>query len=269
MDEVNTGLFNFVSVPQSYREFLQPAVFDPWAQELLGFVPPARGSVILDVAAGTGAVAHAAAQVAGPSGRVIASDVSPLMLADTGSAQTADRAPVEVLVGPAEQLSLPEASVDVAYCQQGLQFMPDRRAVMAELHRVLRPGGVVGVAVWAEGTRPEPFDTYARILRAHGVAEPYPDAYDTPVVTMSEQAIGDLLNDAGFAEITVHTVTLSLTWPEPQAAASGLLGSSYGPTVASLEPAQQDALFSALVREVSRNQPEVTMTAVLGRGTAG
>lgn len=266
MSDTESGLFNVTSVPDGYRQYLQPAVFDPWARELLAFAPPASGDVILDVAAGTGAVAHAASDIAGPGGRVVASDISPLMLAESRQERTDDRAAVESLESPADHLALPDGSVDVVYCQQGMQFMPDRHAVMAEILRVLRPGGVVGIAVWSNGTPPEPFDSYARILRAHNIPEPYPSAYDTSAVTMSESEIEFLLRSAGYREPTVLTVELPLVWPEPESAAFGITGSTYGPAVASLSRAEQEEVFASIVKEASGEKPHAVMRAVLGRG---
>ena len=52
MNDPDPGLFNFTSVPDGYRQYLQPVVFDPWARELLAFVPPSRGDVVLDVRGG-------------------------------------------------------------------------------------------------------------------------------------------------------------------------------------------------------------------------
>jgi SAM-dependent methyltransferase len=117
MRDPEPGLFDFTSVPDGYRHYLQPAVFDPWARELLAFAPPSTGDVVLDVASGTGAVAHAAAPLVGPRGQVIASDVSPPMLAAVPLEATADRAAVEPLEIPTD-------------CQQGLQFMADRDIVI-------------------------------------------------------------------------------------------------------------------------------------------
>jgi ubiquinone/menaquinone biosynthesis C-methylase UbiE len=268
VSESQSGLFNVASVPDGYRQYLQPAVFDPWARELLAFVPPPPGGVVLDIAAGTGAVAHAAAKVVGPGGRVIAADVSPLMLAGTGLAPADDRAAVDVLECPADRLALPDASVDAAYCQQGLQFMEDRAAVMGEARRVLRSGGVAGIAVWSDTKRPEPFDTYARILQEQDVPEPYPGAFDTSKVTLSERAIESLLVAAGFAQPSVRTVELELAWPDPRAAAFGIMGSSYGPAVASLTPQFREAVLAAIMTEFSDRRLRATMVAVFGRGTA-
>jgi ubiquinone/menaquinone biosynthesis C-methylase UbiE len=267
MSEPEPGLFNFTSVPDGYRRYLQPAVFDPWARELLAFVVPSRGDVVLDVAAGTGAVAHAAAPVVGPGGRVIASDVSPLMLAGVRSEATDDRAAVEPLESPADHLALPDGVVDVVYCQQGLQFMPDRHAVITDMLRVLRPGGALGIAVWSDQGPPEPFASYARILQEHGVPEPYPNAYDTSVVTMSESDIEHLLTTRGSEQTTVRSVEVPLVWPEPRWAALGITGSTYGPTVAALGRSQQEAVFAAIEEQASRETP-VIMKAVLGRAVA-
>lgn len=268
MSNPDPGLFNFTSVPDGYRRYLQPTIFDPWARELLAFVPPLSGNVVLDVAAGTGAVARAAAQILGPSGRVIASDVSPLMLDGVALEAADDRAVVEPLESPADHLALPDGVVDAVYCQQGLQFMPDRPAAMTEMLRVLRPGGSLGIAVWSDETPPEPFASYARILQEHGVPEPYPNAYDTSVVSMSESEIDLLLTTLRCERTTVRTVEVPLHWPEPRWAALGITGSTYGPTVASLGRPEQEAVFAAIASQVG-GCPSVIMRAVLGRAIAG
>lgn len=268
MSDSEPALFNFTSVPDGYRHYLQPAVFDPWARVLLAFVPPSIGDVVLDVAAGTGAVAHAAALLVGAGGRVIASDVSPLMLAEVQLTATDERSAVEPLESPAGHLALPDGVVDVVYCQQGLQFMSDRAAVMAEMARVLRPGGAIGVAVWSDQGPPEPFASYARILQDHGVAEPYPNAYDTSVVTMSEGEIEGLLTAVGAARSIVRTVEIPLHWPNPRQASLGITGSTYGPTVAALGRHDQEAVFAAIEERAGR-KPPMTMKAVLGRTVVG
>jgi SAM-dependent methyltransferase len=267
MSDREPGLFNFTSVPDGYRRFLQPVVFDTWARKLLSVVPVSPGDVVLDVAAGTGAVAHAAAAMVGPDGRVIAADVSPLMLAEVRLEATNDRAAVEPLVSPADHLALPDGSVDAAYCQQGLQFMPDRQAVVTEILRVLRPGGSLGVAVWSDQQPPEPFASYARLLQEHSVPEPYPNAYDTSIVTMSEVQIEDVLTSAGAERIAVCTVEAPILWPEPRWAALGITGSTYGPTVAALSQTEQETLFAAIEDEFSRS-PHVTMKVVMGHAVA-
>ncbi len=58
------------SVPDGYREYLEPVIFRPWTNLLLARVELAEGQTVLDVAAGTGVVSREAAQRVGPQGRV-------------------------------------------------------------------------------------------------------------------------------------------------------------------------------------------------------
>src|SRR5665213_1614165 len=73
------------SVANNYREYLEPVIFRPWAELLVDFVGPNKGQTVLDIAAGTGVVSRVAARRTGPGSRVIASDVSPAMLAQVAN----------------------------------------------------------------------------------------------------------------------------------------------------------------------------------------
>ena len=144
--------FGAASVAQHYEERLAPVIFEPWAEILVAATGVRRGDRILDVASGTGVVARLAARHAGRDGRVLASDVSGGMLAHAATiAVSPGAAPIEHLETSATALAVPDAAYDVVLCQQGLQFFPDAPAAAAEMRRVLRAGGVAGVAVWAAG----------------------------------------------------------------------------------------------------------------------
>jgi len=104
---------------------------------------------VLDVACGPGTVARLAAVRVGPSGQVTACDLSPAMLAVAeAKASLADAAPITYRQCPADELAVADQAFDVALCQQGLQFFPDRVAALSEMRRALQPGGRAGVSVW-------------------------------------------------------------------------------------------------------------------------
>ncbi len=130
-----------------YESFFVPAMFAPLATLVLDRVSPRPGERVLDVACGTGIVARRAARLVGDGGRVVGVDPSPAMLAVARSAAVSEDVSVEWQEGTAEALPFPDASFDLAFCQMGLQFFPDKQAGLTELHRVLVPGGRTAVSV--------------------------------------------------------------------------------------------------------------------------
>jgi SAM-dependent methyltransferase len=70
-------------------------------------------------------------------------------------------------VGAATSLPFPDASFDLVVCQQRLQLLGDRASVLAELWRVLLPGGRVAVAVWGPIERSPGFAALAGALERH------------------------------------------------------------------------------------------------------
>jgi SAM-dependent methyltransferase len=106
-------------------------VEEPAVRRLVNDLPPGRA---LDAACGTGR--HAAHLIA-RGHRVMGVDTSPAMLAHARA-----RIPEETLaVGSLVALPIPSASVDVAVCALALMHLPELRPAIAELARVLRPGG--------------------------------------------------------------------------------------------------------------------------------
>jgi arsenite methyltransferase len=111
----------------------------------LGRVEP--GSVVLDLGCGAGTDLLIAAQMTGPSGRVIGIDMTPAMLDRArDSAQEMGLENVELHESLIESLPLEDASVDVVISIGVIDLVPDRDAVFDEIDRVLRPGGRLQVA---------------------------------------------------------------------------------------------------------------------------
>jgi len=96
------------------------------------------GMTLLDVAAGTGLVTVAGVELVGPTGRVIAVDPSPGMLAELRK-----KVKVEVIEAFAEELPLPDGQADFVSMGYALRHVDDLHQVLAEYLRVLKPGGKV------------------------------------------------------------------------------------------------------------------------------
>ena len=102
----------------------------------------ATGAVVLDLGCGAGTDLLVAAQMTGPTGRVIGVDMTSAMLQRAReSAGAMGLENVELHEALIEQLPLQEASVDVVISNGVIDLVPDKDAVLDEIDRVLRPGG--------------------------------------------------------------------------------------------------------------------------------
>lgn len=113
-----------------------------FAEDALARVPLTPASRVLDVAAGTGALALAAART---GAQVLATDFSPGMVARIAVQGTAN---VEARVMDGQALDLPDAGFDAVFSIFGVIMFPDWRKGLTEMARVTRPGGYGVVATW-------------------------------------------------------------------------------------------------------------------------
>ena len=115
-------------------------------------------TTLLDVGTGTGTLAIAAVQ-RWPGVDVIAIDASSGMIEKAASVADAtlhrgERARLDLRVAFADDLPLPDTSVDVAVSSFVLQLVPNRYRALREIRRVLRPGGLFGWISWLRGSKP-------------------------------------------------------------------------------------------------------------------
>jgi len=115
-----------------------------YAEAALARVPLGPDDRILDVAAGTGALALAAART---GAEVLATDFSPGMVARIAAAGLPN---VEARVMDGQKLDLPDGGFDAAFSIFGVILFPDWRKGLAEMARVTRPGGYGVVATWQD-----------------------------------------------------------------------------------------------------------------------
>lgn len=167
-----------------------------WAEAAL----PA-GAGVLDIAAGTGALALVAARA---GARVIATDFSPAMVKSVLSHRLPN---LDARVMDGQALDLPDASFDAAFSMFGIMLFPDWRKGLAEMARVVRPGGLGLVGTWRE-----PAGAAANLLLAEKVADLLPELdLPMPVEGMNELRNPDRLRAAmtaaGFASVAIVEVT--------------------------------------------------------------
>ena len=134
----------------------------PASRSLVDACAISAGQEVLDVAAGNGNLALLAAE---EGADVVASDLAPAQV-DLGRARTeAEGVDVEWVVADAEELPFEDDRFDCSASVFGAMFAPRPELAAAELFRVVKPGGTIGLAVWGEyGMQGEVFG----VLSAYG-----------------------------------------------------------------------------------------------------
>jgi len=146
----------------------------------------------------------------------VALDVNPRMLEIARSLPEPEGAPVEWVEGDAVSLDLPSHSFNLVLCQQGLQFFPDRACALEHAHRVLDPGGRIGVAVW-QGIDRHPLYAAMTEAEARHLGDLGGDEGDlfTPFSLGDEGELAGLLEDAGFSRVRIQKDSIQARFPGP------------------------------------------------------
>jgi len=159
------------------------------------------GDHVLDVGCGTGFLAREMAITIGPAGRVVGIDSSPDML-EVAAQRCAGLAQVSFKQGLVEQLPEQDHSFDALACVQVLLYVDDIVQALAEMYRVLKPGGRIAVLEtdWRgtvlNSSNPE---LTGRMLRAWDAAVPSPNL---------PPRLGPLLRSQGFGALRVEAIPI-------------------------------------------------------------
>jgi len=108
------------------------------------------GQRVLDIATGIGEPAVTAARIVGDKGLVMATDLSPEMLAIGRERSQDEGLKIEFEEGDAEMVDLPNSYFDAVLCRLGLMFLPNLPIALNIIRRSMVSGGRFAAAVWAE-----------------------------------------------------------------------------------------------------------------------
>jgi len=236
--------------PELYQRYLVPAVTALWAVDLIDQVTLQPGERTLDVACGTGVVARLAAERVGSNGQVSGLDLNSGMLAVARSLPTTNGAKIDWQEGSALTLPFPEATFDVALCQLGLQFFPDRPTALREMRRVLKDGGRVGLSVFGPlEHNPATFALASALDRLLGPGASL--AKRTEHALADAEELRKLIAGAGFQDLVISTATKWIHFPSPaEYVRVQLAATPLASLIAPCPPAEREHVIEALVADV-------------------
>ena len=178
---------------------------------LLELSAPGPGERVLELACGAGGVGIAAAGLVGPAGEVVLSDVAAEMTAIAAArAAAAGLGNVRTLTLDLDDLGQPDQAYDVVLCREGLMFALDPAHAVAEIRRILRPGGRVALAVWGPRARnPWLSLVFDAVSAQLGTTLP-PPGVPGPFALDDPERLAGLLAGAGLADVAVTEVPTPL-----------------------------------------------------------
>jgi len=224
----------------------------------------AAGASVLDLCCGAGASAIRSAHAVGPGGAVLGIDVAaPLLELARDRAAREGLANIEFRPGDAMATGLPDGAFDAVVCVFGVFFAADMAAFVAEMWRLVRPGGVLAVTTWGPGLF-EPANSYFwEVVRE--VEPPLFKAFNPWEEITTPEALAGLLSSAGVPGPAVVAAGGQHQLGHPDRFWDIVLGSGYRATVDALGQEQRDRVRGWLLSELrSRAVTAVRTDVVFG-----
>jgi ubiquinone/menaquinone biosynthesis C-methylase UbiE len=205
-----------------YEQRLVPAMFEPFARDLIQLCNIRRSDRILDVACGTGIVSRLAIDyVDVTAGKVVGVDINPVML-NVARHRSAGK-DIQWKEGSAISLPFLNESFDLVVCQQGLQFFPDRVKALTEMNRVLVGAtcnredkdydhGRLVLSVWTSIKNSPGFSILERLLQ-ETISHEAATIMQLPHSLSDSTELISLVRAAGFGKILYKEVTKIISFP--------------------------------------------------------
>ncbi|HEX6893194.1 MAG TPA: methyltransferase domain-containing protein, partial [Chryseolinea sp.] len=213
-------------IPSHYDTYLGPMFFEPYTIEVVSRVDPSSVQHALELCCGTGRVTNHLRKALRESAKLVASDLSPDMLAVAKEKLKISNLEWQII--DAQRIPFDDNSVDLIVCCFGYMFVEDKSRAFAEALRVLRPGGTLLFTTWDILEHNEASYVFRKILKKY-FGDSLPDTYKLPFSMHDPSQIKELLQSAGFSRSSVEFVEKNSSFVSAKTAAYGMIqgGSLY------------------------------------------
>ncbi len=213
------GVFDRVAAKYDLmNDVLSMGLHRAWKAYTVGVADVRPGMRVLDIAGGTGDLARAFARKAGPQGTVVHTDINFEMLRTGRDRMLDDGLALPTMVCDAEQLPFPEGHFDVVSVAFGLRNMTHKERALAEMQRVLRPGGRLLVLEFSKPAEPlrKPYDWYSFNFMpwagklVAGDADSYRYLAESIRMHPDQATLKAMMQGAGFGHVDVHNLAAGI-----------------------------------------------------------
>lgn len=258
MSETKPLLFSG-SIPANYDENLGPMFFEAYAEDIRRYIDPLLVKSALEIACGTGRVTRHLRKILSPDAKLIASDISPDMLA-IAQGKLKDQN-IEWKITDAEALPFDDNSLDLIVCYFGYMLVPNKAKAFAEAFRVLRKGGTLLMATWGKLEHNEASHVFRTTIKKY-LGDNLPETYKLPFSMHDPAPILDMLRHVGFSKLNSETVNKKSQAESASKAAQGLVkGGSLYNELLKRNPAWVDEIISNVEKELGEKYGEAPMNA--------
>ena len=208
----------FDSVASRYdlmNDLMSAGLHRSWKAYTVMVANAKAGQRVLDIASGTGDLAEAFAKRVGPSGQVVHTDINEAMLS-TGRNRLLDAGvSLPSVVCDAERLPFATAHFDLVTVAFGLRNMTRKDVALAEMQRVLRPGGKLLVLEFSRVAKPlaKAYDWYSFQLLPRlgqwvaGDSASYRYLAESIRMHPNQEELKTMMQEGGFAHVDIHNMT--------------------------------------------------------------
>lgn len=246
----------------------------PVTEAMLDLAKLKPGDRVVDLGAGTGEPSLSAAERVGPSGHVVATDISSNIL--EFAAQTARErglTNLETRVMDGEKPDLPNDTFDVVLSRLGLIYFPDREGALRSAHRMLKRGGCVVLASFSTPENNRFFSIPISVIRRRARLAPPAPGLPGPFSLGAPGMMEEMLRRAGFADPTAQAARTPLRLASA-AECVRFERESFGALqqmLAALPAAEQEAAWEEIEQELRAFQGDAGFEAgtelIVGAGT--